>query len=185
MTQALGLGAVEELAGQQVVLGFGHAHQQGPDGSGMVSGRDAEAHVPVGEAGALGGYGDVGQQRHREACAHGHAVDGGDDRLIQVDHVVDDVAGFLHGACDHLSVADGLLDHLEVAASREGVACASDDGHADLGVLAQVEPHPRKLVVQGKPGGVEHLGTVHGQEGNAVLFFDEQVLVAAVINHAL
>ena len=140
--EALGFRAVEELAGEQVILGFRHAHEQGPDDGGVVAGGDAQADVAVGEAGALGGDGDVGQQGNRQARADGDAVDGGDDGLVQVNHVVNDVAGFLHGAGDDLGVADGLLYHLEVAAGGEGVARAGDDGYPHLGVLPQVQPHP-------------------------------------------
>ena len=64
-TEALGFRAVEELAGEQVILGFSHAHEQRPDAGGVVAGGDAQAHVAVREAGALGGDGDVGQPGQR------------------------------------------------------------------------------------------------------------------------
>ena len=96
---------------------------------------------------------------------------------------MDDVASFLHRSRDDLCVADGLLDHLEVAACGKGVARAGDDRHPYLRVLPQVQPHAAQFVVQREPCGVEHLRAVHRQEGDAVILFDQEVLVAAVINH--
>jgi hypothetical protein len=88
---ALGLAAVDGIGGQQVELRLGHAAQQRPDHGGVVAGRHPEGHVGVDQPGVLGGDGDVGQEGHTQTTAGGRAVDGGDDRLVELDHAVHDV----------------------------------------------------------------------------------------------
>ena len=149
----------------------------------MVAGRHAQAHMAIGEPRPFPGDGDVGQQRHGQAGAHRHAVDGRNDRLVQVNHMMDDVAGFLHGGSDDFGVADGLLDHLEIAAGRKGITGAGDDRHPHLRVLPQVGPDAAEFVVQGEPGGVEHLRAVHRQQSHAIIrLFHDKLLITAVIH---
>ena len=174
---ALGLLAIQEIAREQVVFSLGHAAQQRPDDRGVVAGSDAQADVSVGNAGVLGGDGDVGHQGHRQAGAHGDPVDGGDDRLVQVQDVVDDVAGLFGVLGDDGGVVDGLLDHLEVAAGRESIAGAGDHGHPHLGVGADVQPDTAELVMQPEVRGVQGLRAVHREGDDPVGLFDEQVLV--------
>ena len=133
--------------------------------------------MAVGDAGILGGNGNVSHQGHRQAGAHRHAVDGGDDRLVQVENVIDDVGGFLRVLRHDGGVVDGLLDHLKIAAGGEGFAGAGDDGHPRLRVGGDVPPDAAQLAVQPKVGGVEGFGTVHRQVDHAVGLLNEQVLV--------
>jgi hypothetical protein len=59
-TDPLGLAAVEEVGRQEVVLGLRHAAQERPHDRGVVARDDAQAQVPVGQAGLLGDDADVG-----------------------------------------------------------------------------------------------------------------------------
>ena len=113
------LPAVDEVAGQQVVLGLGHAAQQRPDRGGVVAGCDAEADVAIGQPAVLVDDRDVGHQGHRQPGADGDAVDRTDDRRVAFDHRAHDVARFAHDLHRSFVVADLLGDPVEVAAGAE------------------------------------------------------------------
>ena len=85
---ALRLLAREGVAGQQVVLGLGHAAQQRPADGGVVAGGDAEPRVAIDDARRLRGDRDVGEQPGDESGAHGGPVHRRDDRLAAVDDPV-------------------------------------------------------------------------------------------------
>jgi len=78
-------------------------------------------------------------------------VDGGDDRLGAVDHVVDEVARLAHDARAHGIVADHLVEQVERAAGGEALACALDEGDAHVRIAVDDLPHVGKLPV--------HVGT--------------------------
>ena len=104
---ALGLFARDLLAEKQVVLGLGHSAQQRPDDCCVVTGGHAEAGVPVDQARIARDHRDVCEQRTRQPGAHCRAVDGRDDRLRAIDHVVDEVT--------RISLAEHAHAQLEVA----------------------------------------------------------------------
>ena len=101
----LGLLAGQRLAGQQVVLGLGHAAQQRPDDRRVVAGRDAEPGVPVDDPGVRRGDRHVGEQADDQPGADRRALDRRHDRLRAVDDVVDEVAGLAQHADPHREVA--------------------------------------------------------------------------------
>ena len=85
-------------------------------------------------------------QRDREARAHGHAVDRGDDHLVAVHHRVDELLGLLHQRDDRL---EALLrgqqrprfEVIEVAAGGEGAfASARHDCNLHRRVAVDVGP---------------------------------------------
>ena len=181
---ALRLPPVYELAGQQVILGLGQTAQQRPDDAGVVAGGHPQADVAVGQSGPLRGDGDVGHEGHRQPRAHGGAVNGRDDGLVQVEHVVDDVPRLAEEDVQHhLGAVEGLLDHVVVAPGREGLTGAGDDHRPHLVVPPQVQPDAGELVVQAAVGGVEGLGTVHGDDGHPVPLLGDQVAIGAVVHH--
>ena len=96
---------------------------------------------------------------------------------------MDDVPGLFHGPGDDFSIADGLLDQIEVAASRERGAGASDHSHLNFVVLAQIQPDQAQFVVQFEVSGVVDFGTVDGHQGDAVFDLDDQMFVVAVVVH--
>jgi hypothetical protein len=82
----------------------------------VVAGDDAQPGVAVGEARGLGDDADISEQRHHQPRPHRHPIDRRDHRLVEVDHVVDQVRGLAHGPRHRRGVTRHLLDHLEVAA---------------------------------------------------------------------
>ena len=77
---ALGLLAGEGVAGEQQVLGLGHAAEQRPADRRVVAGRHAEAGVAVDDAGGATDHRHVGQQRGHQPGAHGGTVHRRHDR---------------------------------------------------------------------------------------------------------
>ena len=59
--------AQQRLARQQVVLGLGHACQQGPADRGVITGGHPQPGVPVDDLGGPAHHGNVGKQRDDKA----------------------------------------------------------------------------------------------------------------------
>ena len=114
----------------------------------MIAGRDAEPDVAIGDAHRFGSDRNIRHECDREARADRDAIDGRDDRLLAVEHVVDDVAGLLHHAADSLRVALHVLDHVEVAARRERAPRAGDDHNVGLVVIGDIEPYAAQLPME-------------------------------------
>src|SRR5262249_49747827 len=113
----------------------------------------------------------------------GHSVDGRDDRLLAVDHVVDQVAHLAEHAGHPAVVADLALHHREVPARGERLARAGDHHDPGLVVARDVRPHPGQLGVHDLVGRVVLLGPVHRhQQHAAVAPLEEEVLVRAVVH---
>jgi hypothetical protein len=93
---ALGLLAAQRIAGEQVVLGLGHAAQQRPADGGVVAGGHAQPGVAVDDLGVAAHHRHVGQEARHQAGAHGRAVDGRHDGLGAVDDVEHQVARLAH-----------------------------------------------------------------------------------------
>src|SRR5256886_17040775 len=72
---ALGLPAVEEVGGEQVVLRLRHPAEERPEDRRVVAGRDAESRVAVGQARRLRDDADIGKQRDDEAPADRRPAD--------------------------------------------------------------------------------------------------------------
>ena len=126
---------------------------------------------------------DVGQQRHRQPGADRHAVDRRDDRLVEVDHVVDDVGGLAQVRAIASALPAVGLHHAEVAAGRERLAGAGDHGDARAVVGVDGAPDLGQLPVQAGVGRVHHLGPVERDEQHAVRpALEAEVLVVGVVH---
>src|SRR3989442_1360485 len=165
---ALGLAAVEEVGGEQVVLRLRHSAEERPDDRRVVTGRDAEARVAVGQARGLRDDADVGEQRDDQARADCGAVDRRHHRLVEVDHVVDEGRRLAHGARGRVGVPRHLLDEREVATGGEGPTRAGDERHAHPPVGVHGQPHLGELPVQARVRRLHHLRSVDRDQEHPV-----------------
>jgi len=146
----------------------------------------AEARVPVGQSRGRRDDAHVGEQRDDEARADGGAVDRRDDRLVEIDHVVDEVRCLAHGARHRVGVPRHLLHQRKVAAGRERLTGAGDERHAHLRVGVDGEPHLGELPVQARVRGVHHLRAIDRDHEHPVrLEVEDEVPVVGVVHGRL
>ena len=176
----LGVDMVPHQAVAQRVLDPG---QHGPEEARV----GAVAHLGLGEDGLLRGDGDVGAQRQPRARAHGPAVDGADDRLVQLPQPQELVAlppapgidpvrrGLARGnAVGPFEVAPPPRLGPLVHARGKGAPGAGDDDGADLGVGHGLVQRRRHLVLGRGADGVHHLRAVErDQPGGAALLVQD------------
>ncbi len=180
----LGLLAVDELGGHQVVLGLGHPAQQRPDDRGMVTGGHAQLDVAIGDARLFRHDADVCQHRHGKAGADRDAVDRGNDDLVAGHHVVDDVGGFAHGDADPFRTADHAGHPIQVAAGRErAVAGTRDHRHLDLVVIVDHPPDLGQFPMQAGIGRIHDLRAVdRDPQHTVVALLESQMLKISVVH---
>src|SRR3989441_4425595 len=128
----------------------------------------------------------VGEQRDDQARADCGAVDRRHHRLVEVDHVVDEVRRLAHGACGRVGVPRHLLDEREVATGGEGLTGAGDERHAHLPIGVHGQPHLGELPVQARVRRVHHLRSVdRDQEHPVRLPLEGEVLVVSIVHDRL
>ena len=84
-----------------------------------------------------------------------------DDRLVAVDHVVDQVARLAPDTRTDLEVVGHVLDQREVAAGGESLALSAQDHGADLRIIADVAPDPGEFAMAVVVGGGKLAGPAH------------------------
>src|SRR5690606_12672053 len=125
---------------------------------------------------------------------HGGAVHGAHDGLVAVDHVVDQIAGFLPHPGAHLEVGGHVLHQCQIAAARKAQAAAAQHRAAHAVVAPHIAPDFAELPVPFVTGGgqlavatgaisphldVEHAG---GAVHTGAAPGDGEGLVAAVVD---
>ncbi len=177
--------AGDRFAQQQVVLGLGHAAEQRPDDRRVVTGRDAKAGMAIDDLRVLRGNRNVREKPRDQPGAHGRAMHCGDDRLVAVDHVVDQVARFAPDARTNLEVGGHVLHQREVASRRKTLALASQDDGANLGVVTDVTPDARQFPVAVVIRGGELAGSAHYhlEHGLGMLGEGQGGVVCVTFNH--
>jgi len=149
----------------------------------MIARGDTQSDVAVGDTHRFGGNRNIRHERDREARANRDSVDGRDDRLLAVEHVVDDIARFFQHAPDDLRVALHVLDHVEVAARRKRAARSGDDHDVGFVVIGDIEPDPAQLPMKPAVCSIEDIGAIDGDEQDARLeSLEQKMLVFAVIH---
>ena len=116
----------------------------------------------------LAGNGDVCKQPRYQPGTDGNAIDRGNNRLVAVDDVVDEVAGFL--PCLHARhlVVHVRFDHAEIATRGKRLALAGQDDGTDIRVIIDVTPYIGELLVAFGIQRVIGLGLVQGDAKNPV-----------------
>jgi hypothetical protein len=140
--------------------------------------------VRIAELGRVGDDGHVGKQCQGGAQAHGVTVDGGNDRLLHLQHALEQPVrglGDVQRIVPALLGAEARRHALDVATGRKHLAGAGEDDDVDLAVVAQVAPHLLELGVHLGVHGVAVVGLVERQRGDALAALDVEVLVAAVV----
>ena len=121
--------------------------------------------MSVDELGSLSGDDDVTGERDFESSGDGEAVDGGDDGLFAALHLGDRVG------LDVLDVAfENVLGGGEIDAGAEGPTRTREDNDPDRIVLVEGLEDPGEIRVHSLGEGVEQLGTVDRDVGDAVRF---------------
>jgi hypothetical protein len=174
--------SVERLAGEQVVLGFGHPYQQRPADGGVITGGDAQLGVAVDDLRGAPRHRNVGEQRHDQARADGHAMNRRDHRFVEVDHVEHEVASLTHDPHPVVELAYGLVDQVEAAPGGEGLAFAADEDRTHVGVATDGRPDIGEIAVHLRAHGIEP-GRIENQVQHAVIgAFDTQARKLVVVD---
>src|SRR5579875_260699 len=131
-----------------------------------------------GKTRSLRGDAQVRCKREYGSRSRGHAVEGRDDRLIQLPHVMDDGSGHarkfqvaFHVALQYL--ADDCM-HITTGAKIISRAGQHHGPHAI--VVTQRLKQVTKLGIYLKSERVHHFGTVQGQGCYAVVYFIEKII---------
>ncbi len=161
---------------QQQVRRPRQTQHPGEDGVRSQLGDHAPAHEGERDLGVFGHEADVGQQRVGDAHPHGVAVDGGDDRLVQLPrqpggHVGGVAAGLVGGVVERRAAG------LEVGSRTERPACPRQhDGPHGVVVVSRVQG-PAQFSRQPRVPRVEALGPVEGDDGDPVALVAEDGVV--------
>jgi len=130
--------------------------------------------VAVDDLGRAAGHRHVGQQRHHQTSADRRAVDRRDHRFVEVDHVEHQIAGLTHDPHPVVELAHGLVDQVEAAARREGLAFTADQHRPHAGVATDGRPDVSEVAVHLRPHRIQS-GRVENQVQHAVVSaFDSQ-----------
>jgi hypothetical protein len=121
----------------------------------MISRGDAEPRMPVHQACAASGDGDVREERNGKPGSHGAAADGGDHGFRAIHQVVDEIARLLPYAHQRRVVGDHLLDERKVSTRAEVRTGAAHQHRTHCRVGIDAAPNLRKIAVQRRAGGVQ------------------------------
>ena len=171
----MGLGAGDQAAAHQELLGAVGSDQNGPHHGAAVAGHQADLDVGVAELGGFRDHADVAEQGQRGAQADRVAIDGADDGLADFQDVLEHAARggrHLQRETPAFLSAPAAGHALDVAASGEELARTREDDHVDQLVLGQVEPHALELGVHFGVDRVAVLGLVERECRDAVLALD-------------
>jgi hypothetical protein len=186
---ALGFGSADALAGHQVVLGAVDGQEQRPEDGAAVAGDQADADVRVGDVGFLAHDHDVAGQRQGGAQAHGRAVHGRDDRLVDLEEIDHNPSRLVQGGRGGAAGGGRDLHLLDVAAGAEGAAGAGEEDGADRVILRDqreqvlellVEPD---LAVHRDVDRVQTVGAVEGRGEQLAVALDLDLLELRVVDH--
>ena len=136
----------------------------------------------VGDVRGLGDEHDVAQRHERGAKAHRRPVDGGHDRDVDVEHLVDEAASVAQRAPTGGEVAVEPLEVVDVATGAERSAVAGDDGRPDIVVALDLPPQRRHAVVQVVVEGVHLVRTVEADDQHRAVGGDLEG-VGQVVGH--
>ena len=145
----LGFLAAQQRAPDQKFLGLVDADKQRPDHRSAVARDEADTRdMGVPDAGVFGHHGNVAQQRMGRCKTDGIAIDGGDDRLVQL-KLASDAAPADHGIM-HLAllenIAAGPLRHrLHITPDAEIIAGASQHHGTDGVIVREIVPDRPQL----------------------------------------
>ena len=162
----------------------------GPISSGQITAPPSPATAPRATWG-IGQLGRFGRDRHvTQQCDVGGktervTVDGGDDRLFDIEQVLDHPPAIGHH--DSSAAAAFVLGRLvtagQIAAHGKRLACPGQQNRVDVTVLGQVQPDLLELVVECGVNRVALVGSVNGHRGHPVGDLDVQILVVRIVQH--
>ena len=142
--------------------------------------------VGIADPGFLGHHRDVAEQRVGCGKADGVTIDGGNDRLVQLELTRDGAAadhGIMHLALLEHVAAGPLRHRLHIAADAEIVARAGQHDYVDGMVIAEIIPDRPELADQLLIDGVAGLRPVQCHRRHLVCDVDFQALILGVSRH--
>ena len=150
--------------------------QQRPDHRAAIARDDAGVDVGIGKSGGRMRKDDIAQQRKRRTKADSDAVDGGDDRHFDLEHVADKVASAAGRGRKR-----SLVERLLIAARAESAAGAGQHDRADDLVVIQIDEDLLQLLVHIPIDSIEDLRPVHRNDSDAAgALLDEKIFVARI-----
>ena len=145
----------------------------------------ADVGVLVAEPRVVGHHAQLALQDDVEPDADREAVDGGDQRLFQVDVLRLAAAAPVEHRIVRVLVRRALAlrlvfgQELDVAPGAERLAGAGDDADVDVGIEADVAPAGAHLGVRKRVQRVAHLGSVERDVRDVPLLLVDDVLQVA------
>src|SRR5262249_49071242 len=127
---------------------------------------------------ALGGDAQIAGEREHGAGSGRHAIQRGDDWLLEQPHVLDDGAGHT-GELEvpaHVAPEELTDDAMHITAGAEGAAGTGQHDGSDGVIAAQRLKEVAQLSVDVEGQRVEHLGTVQRNRGDTVSHVIEEVV---------
>src|SRR5262245_40047368 len=136
----------------------------------------------VAKARVLVGNDHVTQQGHRGPQAHGIAVNRPNDRLLHLQHVLNQALGAPEGDAPD-TFAQPAVHSLDITAGTEGAAGTRQHDGVDSIVVGDLGKEGLQLGVHLLIDGVERFGAIQGYGSHLVGTGNLQGVVAAVIWH--
>ena len=175
--EPFGLARAEAIAEERKLhrlLGAHRARQK--PGRRAVRAR-ADAAIGHGEDAVRGADREVGGENQAQSEAAGGAADAGDDRLRHPPHDPDDAVDHIDEPLEVLPAfirreLDQLVEGAQVAARHEVPARAAQHQHAGLGIALQRGQGREKRLAELGIEGIQHLRSVEGHSGDAILSLD-------------
>src|SRR6266852_5150454 len=174
------LGRVDDLRGQDQLLGLGQPHESLEEPGSAAVGNEADLEEDLPESRAVRGHDHVAPERDVAPGAHGEAVDHGDDGLGEVEEAEHEAIQEL----DPRAALGGrvLLPHaLDVTSCAEVAARSRQDDDARPRIALDVVEGLHELLAHGQVEGVARLGTIEGEGGDAL----DRIQDDRLISHAV
>ena len=165
--------SVEVVAAEQDLLGSRQAHELDQAGQAPVGRDEPDPALAEEDPRARRADPPVARQGERQAGAGDHAVDRGDDGLLQPLERFDEVREQVGDVAIGARVVQ-LAELREVSAGAERAAGPRHDEAADVRPRARVVDRRRERVAQIRIDGVAPVGPVEGERQHPVLQTGEQ-----------
>ena len=173
---AEGFGGVDHGAGEDHFERGAGADEAGQALGAAVAGDEAELDLGLAEAGGRGGEAQGAGHGEFAAAAEGEAVDAGDDGLAEGLDAAEDAVGA--AGEEFAGGVVGFGEFADIGAGGEGFAAsAAEQHHADGVVDGESGEEFVELAEHGGVEGVEDLGAVEGDGGDAVVDGEQQCFV--------
>ena len=156
----------------------------------MITRRNPQARVAIHNLGRLAGNGNVSQQAGHQARTHRRPMHGTHNRLVAIDHVVNQVARLFPDTASNVEISRHVFHQRQVATTRKAQTLTAQHCCSHAVVARNIAPNFSQFrmpfvacgwqfAIAPRPTGF-HLDVQHGLIGTSAC--DVQGLVTAVVD---